>query len=510
MVIGGILAGLVKFTQVSLNAFRGRVEHVISVGKYGVMGKSTEGFFYGGTAASPALLGVGYIIGPRIASFVLAGGLLSWGIITPIVILAAGMPVPVTPEELSEAALIGRTLWGFYKVWGEQVRYIGVGAMVVGGLWTLWTLRTNLTSGIKEAIIGFKGVESAKVKKRTDRDIEYKRVFLAIGSLVIPILILYAWLSKMLAVSAFMAVLLVIVAFIGSAIAGYMAGLLGSSNNPISGVTVAVLLFVSLLMLGFGATGASGMMIVIGMAAVVCCAAAISGDVLQSLACGQMIGATPWKQQVAEIIGVCAAAPILALVVSALHKAYVIGSADLPAPQAFLMGGVVSGVMTGEMLWPYVIAGAILALILIIMDLPVLPVAIGTYLPFYLAVPIFIGGIIRLVVDRIIEKRAPKKEEEISDWEAAIKKIGVTPREKAHRTGLIFAAGLIAGEALMGVICAFLMIGHVSLKVFEVAPSWPGMLIWCYIAFLLGYVVLREFFKAKKDEEKAAETGKEN
>jgi putative OPT family oligopeptide transporter len=469
---------------------------VISVGKYYVMGKSTEGFFYGGTAASPALLGVGYIIGPRIASFVLAGGLLSWGIITPIVILAVGMPP-------------GPWLEGFYTVWGEQVRYIGVGAMVVGGLWTLWTLRTNLTSGIKEAIIGFKGVESAKVKKRTDRDIEYKRVFLAIGSLVIPILILYAWLSKMLAVSAFMAVLLVIVAFIGSAIAGYMAGLLGSSNNPISGVTVAVLLFVSLLMLGFGATGASGMMIVIGMAAVVCCAAAISGDVLQSLACGQMIGATPWKQQVAEIIGVCAAAPILALVVSALHKAYVIGSADLPAPQAFLMGGVVSGVMTGEMLWPYVIAGAILALLLIIMDLPVLPVAIGTYLPLYLAVPIFIGGIIRLVVDRIIEKRALKKEE-ISDWEAAIKKTGVTPREKAHRTGLIFAAGLIAGEALMGVICAFLMIGHVSLKVFEVAPSWPGMLIWCYIAFLLGYVVLREFFKAKKDEEKAAKTGKEN
>lgn len=491
MLIGAVLAAIVKFTQTSLNIFRGKVEQVYSVGKYSIAGKSSEGFFYGGAAASPALLGVGYIIGFRIAAFVFVGGLLGWFIITPLIILATGMP-----EGMS-------SLEGFYSIWGEQVRYIGVGAMVVGGLWTIWRLRRNLTAGIREAIIGIRGGE-VKAKKRTDRDIEYKKVFLAIGFMIVPVFLLYALISSMWALSAFMAILLVMVAFVASAIAGYMAGLLGSSNNPISGVTVAVLLFVSLIMLGLGVTGTEGMIIVIGMAAVVCCAAAISGDVLQSMAAGQMIGATPWKQQMAEMVGIIAAAPILALVIQALDKAYGIGSADLPAPQAFLMAGVVKGVIGQEMLWPYVLAGAVLALALILMDLPVLPVAIGTYLPFNLTVPIFIGGIVRHVIDKKMKGISQESEaEEVSDWELAVKKHGVTAKEKAHRTGLLFTAGLIAGEALMGVIGAFIIIMHVDMRIFEKAPAWPGMLIWGYLAFLIGYIVLREFNKAKAESEKS-------
>lgn len=491
MLIGASLAAIVKFTQTSLNIFRGKVEQVWSVGKYSISGKSSEGFFYGGAAASPALLGVGYIIGFQIAAFVFVGGLLGWFIITPLIILATGMPAGMS------------SLDGFYSVWGEQVRYIGVGAMVVGGLWTIWRLRRNLTAGVKEAIIGIRGGE-VETKKRTDRDIEYKKVFLAIGFMIIPVFLLYALISSMWALSAFMAILLVMVAFVASAIAGYMAGLLGSSNNPISGVTVAVLLFVSLIMLGAGITGTGGMIIVIGMAAVVCCAAAISGDVLQSMAAGQMIGATPWKQQVAEMVGIIAAAPILALVIQALDKAYGIGSADLPAPQAFLMAGVVKGVIGQEMLWPYVLAGAVLALTLILMDLPVLPVAIGTYLPFNLVVPIFIGGIVRHLVDKKMKRASSEnKEEEVSDWELAVKKHGVTAKEKAHRTGLLFTAGLIAGEALMGVIGAFIIIMHIDLKIFDKAPTWPGMLIWGYLAFLIGYIVLREFNKTKAESEKS-------
>ena len=396
-------------------------------------------------------------------------------------------------------------LQGFYLIWGEYVRYIGVGAMVVGGLYTIWKLRNNLIEGIKEAVIGLRGGK-VEAKKRTDTDLEFKKVFLAIGFLTIPIFLIYVWLSEMYAVSAFMSILLILVAFMASAIAGYMAGLLGSSNNPISGVTVAVLLFVSILMLAFGATGTQGMAIVIGMAAVVCCAAAISGDVLQSMAAGQMIGSTPYKQQLAEIFGIIAAAPVLGLVIKALDSAYGIGSVDLPAPQAFLMAGIVRGVIGGEMIWPYVIAGAFLALVLILMDIPVLPVAIGTYLPFSLSIPIFIGGIVRAIVDRMIAKRDssnPGEEEEISDWEMAVRRHGVTPKEKAHRAGLLFTAGLIAGEALMGVIGAFLIIGHIDIKIFEEAPAWPGMLIWGYIAFLIGYIVLREFNKAKAESEES-------
>jgi uncharacterized oligopeptide transporter (OPT) family protein len=161
------------------------------------------------------------------------------------------------------------------------------------------------------------------------------------------------------------------------------------------------------------------------------------------------------------------------------------------------MAGVVRGVLGGEMLWPYVIAGAVLAFMLILMDLPVLPVAIGTYLPFSLTIPIFVGGAVRAGVDRIIEKRSPKEEEAIGDWEMAIRQTGVTPKESARRTGILFTAGLIAGEALMGVIAAFLIIGRIDLQIFDVAPSWPGLLVWGYIAFLIGYLVLREFKKAQ-------------
>ncbi len=490
MLIGATLAGIVKFCQVSLNVFKGKIEYVVNAGKYGVLGKTTEGYFYGGTAASPALLGVGYIIGPKIAAYVFAGGLLGWIIITPLILVSTGLPSGTSPLD------------GFMTVWGEYVRYLGVGAMVVGGLYTIWKLRENLLQGVKEAVIGLRG-GSAGTKKRTDRDLDIKKVFLAIGFLVIPVFLVYAWMSQMYAVSLFMAIFLVLLAFIASAIAGYMAGLLGSSNNPISGVTVAVLLFVSIIMLAFGVTGSSGMEIVIGMAAVVCCGAAISGDVLQSMAAGQMLGATPWKQQVAELIGVSAAAPVLALVVQALDKAYKIGSYDLPAPQAFLMGGIVKGVIGGEMVWPFVIAGAFLALVLILMDIPVLPVAIGIYLPFTLSVPILVGGIVRVVVDRRLKKLSmgEEEEEELSDWEMAIKKTGIKPKEKAHRVGLLFSAGLIAGEALMGVIGAFLIIGHINLGMLKDAPAWPGILVWGYIAFLLGYAVLREYRKAAHEKE---------
>lgn len=487
MLIGATLAGLVKFCQVSLNVFKGRIEYIVNAGKYGVLGKSTEGYFYGGTAASPALLGVGYIIGPRIAAYVFAGGLLGWVIITPLIIVSTGLPAGSS------------ALDGFMLIWSDYVRYLGVGAMVVGGLYTIWKLRENLIHGVKEAVIGLRG-GSVEAKARTDKDLDIKKVFLAIGFMIIPVFLVYAWLSQMYAVSLFMAILLVLLAFVASAIAGYMAGLLGSSNNPISGVTVAVLLFVSIIMLAFGVTGTSGMTIVIGMAAVVCCGAAISGDVLQSMAAGQMLGATPWKQQLAEMFGVIASAPILAIVVQALDKAYHIGSYDLPAPQAFLMGGIVRGVIGGEMVWPFVIAGAFLALVLIIMDIPVLPVAIGIYLPFTLTVPILVGGIVRALVDRKLNKESPEENEEVSDWEMAIRKTGIKPKEKAHRTGLLFSAGLIAGEAIMGVISAFLIIGHINLGLLKEAPSWPGMLIWGYIAFLLGYIVLREFRKASHED----------
>ncbi len=506
LLVGVVVAALFKFGQVALKVVSGTIHSILDIGRYNILGSERTGYLYGGTAASPALLGVGWIIGPKIASFVFVGGLLGWVIIAPLIALAQGLPIPTTAEQIADAIAlgngnysIGEQIWGFFQIWGTQIRYIGVGAMLFGGLWTIWVLRSNLASGLREAIIGIKGGQ-IEAKKRTDQDLNFKLVFLMIGALIIPVFLIYVWISSLWVVSALMAVFAVLFAFIASAIAGYMAGLLGSSNNPISGVTVSVLLITSLILLGFGLGGsvnAYGVAILI--AAVICCAAAISGDVLQSMACGQMIGATPKKQQIAEMIGVIAVAPILAFVIQALDKAYGIGDPlNLPAPQAFLMSGIVQGVLGGEMVWPFVIAGIVLAMVLILIDLPVLPVAIGIYLPFTLSVPIFAGGIVRHFTNKVIERKfGSAEEEEVSDWELAIKQTGVKPKENVIRTGLLLTAGLIAGEALMGVIVAFLIIAGISFAVFDFPPVWPSLLIWIFIAVLLAYIPLRKIIGEK-------------
>jgi len=503
LLVGVFVAAIFKFTQVGMKAVSGTIHGIVNIGRYNIGSGSNPGYIYGGVATSPALLGVGWIIGPRIASFVFVGGLLGWVILAPLIVLATGLPTPPLSDPQIYADVLnlgggnletGKFIWGFFNIWGSYIRYIGVGAMVVGGLYTIFKLRANLASGIKEAIVGIKGGK-VEAKKRTDNDINIKFVFLAIGALTIPVFLVYGMISDNWPVSAFMAVFAILFAFIASAIAGYMAGLLGSSNNPISGVTVSVLLITTLILLGFGLSGTGAFGVAILIAAVICCAAAISGDVLQSMACGQMVGATPRNQQIAEMIGVLAAAPILAFVVQALDKAYHIGSPDLAAPQAFLMAGIVEGVLTGEMVWPFVLAGMVLAFVLILIDLPVLPVAIGIYLPFTLSVPIFSGGIVRHITNKFIERKyGSAEEEEISDWELAIKQTGVRPKEKVIRTGLLLTAGLIAGEALMGVTVAFLIIGGFDLTIFNFPPILPAILIWLFIAALLAYIPLREIF----------------
>jgi putative OPT family oligopeptide transporter len=493
LVLGAVIAALFKFGQLSLNLFRDTIDGMVSIGKYAIFGKEREGWFYGGTTTSPALLAVGWIIGPRIATYVLVGGLIGWVIIAPLLILVNGLPVP-----LEQYAGLGPLIGGFYTLWGEQVRYIGVGTMLIGGLWAVYSIRTNLVESVKEAVVGIR-LGSTKTKKRTDQDLNYKLVFIAIALMAIPIFVLYQLLSGLTGVSLLMAIITIFLAFIASALAGYLTGLVGSSNCPISGVTVTVLLIVSLIMLGLGAAGVEGMAIVIFISAVVCIGGSISGDLLQTMASGQMIGATPKKLQIAMVFGVIAISVVIGIIISVLHQAFTIGSQSLPAPQAFLMKGIVQGILGGNMLWPYVIVGAVLAIVLILIDLPVLPVAIGIYLPFTLSVPIFVGGGIRYMTDGILKKKyGSAEEEELSDWELAIKQTGVTPKEKAIRTGLLFTAGLVAGEALMGVVVAVLIVVGINLSLFQNVPWWPGLLIWAYIGVLLAYIPIREIISNKK------------
>jgi putative OPT family oligopeptide transporter len=485
--IGALIAALFKFGQISLNIFQGTIHGMVSIGKYLIYGESREGWIYGGTVTSPALLGVGWIIGPKIASYVLVGGLIGWIIIAPLILLATGLPTP-GPEFIDLGVHIG----GFYTIWAEQVRYIGVGAMLIGGLWAVYSIRTNLVDSVKEAILGMKA-GAVTTKKRTDQDLSYKLIFVAIGLMVLPVFLLYQWLSGLLAIALIMAILTIFLAFFASALAGYLTGLVGSSNMPISGVTVMILLIVSILMLGFGASGMEGMAIVIFISAVIAIGGSISGDLLQTMASGQMIGATPKKLQISMVFGVVAISLVIGVIIGVLHEAFTIGSPGFPAPQAFLMAGIVDGILGGELLWPYIIAGAVLAFILILINLPVLPVAIGIYLPFTLSVPIFAGGCVRYLTDLLFMKRyGSAEEEEISDWELAIKQTGVKPKEKAIRTGLLFSAGLVAGEALMGVVVAVLVVLGIHLRVFDTIPWWPGLVVFSYIAVLLFYIPIRE------------------
>jgi len=216
------------------------------------------------------------------------------------------------------------------------------------------------------------------------------------------------------------------------------------------------------------------------------------------MASGLMIGATPKKLQISMVFGVVAISAVVGIIIGVLHKAFTIGSRALPAPQAFLMKGIVEGILGGEMLWPFVVAGAVLAFVLILIDLPVLPVAIGIYLPFTLSVPIFVGGGIRYGTDLFLKKRFGSiDEEEISDWELAVKQTDVKPKEKAIRTGLLFTAGLVAGEALMGVVVAVLVVLGIELSLMKTAPWWPGLLIWAYIGILLAYIPIRELIRNK-------------
>jgi putative OPT family oligopeptide transporter len=371
--------------------------------------------------------------------------------------------------------------------------------MLIGGLWAVYSIRTNLVDSVKEAVMGFRKQTGSAQQCRTEQDLNYKLVFLAICAMVIPIFVLYQILSGLLGVSLIMAVLTIFLAFIASALAGYLTGLVGSSNCPISGVTVTILLIVSLLMLGLGVTGSDGMAIVIFISAVVCIGGSISGDLLQTMASGQMIGATPRNLQISMIFGVIAISATIGIVIGVLHQAFTIGSTNLPAPQAFLMKGIVQGILGGNMLWPYVVAGAVLALVLILINLPVLPVAIGIYLPFTLSVPIFLGGGIRYMTDGFLQKTfGGAVEEELSDWELAIKQTNITPKEKAIRTGLLFTAGLVAGEALMGVVVAVLIVLGIQLTVFDIAPWWPGLLVFGFIGALLAYIPIRDVLSEQK------------
>ena len=402
---------------------------------------------YFGSNLSPALLSVGYIVGLNIASLIFIGGLMNWLVAIPICASQVDWPM-VDGAPLAAVDFAG-------KLWEDKTRYIGVGAMLVGGLWTIVQMRSSLFAGIASGLGAYKNLKAdSKEVDRTEKDIPLKWIMILIIASAVPIFLLYQAFVANVAISLPMAVMMLLLGFLFSAVAGYMAGIVGSSNNPISGVTIATVLVSSLLLLllmGRDAPNGPAAAIIIG--SVVCCAAAIAGDNMQDLKAGRIVGATPYKQQIMQIVGTISSALVIAPILMLLLKAYgfaghasAVGDAGLDAPQANLMKAVAEGVFTGNLPWSYIFIGMGVAIVIILIDLhlkkigssfrtPVLAVAIGFYLPFRLAVPIFVGGFISHALKRYYEKRK------------------LSP-EKPMQQGLLFASGLITGEALIGIFMA--------------------------------------------------------
>lgn len=410
---------------------------------------------YFGSNLSPALLSVGYIVGLNIAVLIFIGGAANWLLTIPIVAGLSEWPVYAADHESAGQAM--GALDYAAQLWSTKTRYIGVGGMLVGGLWTIFHMRKNLLSGVTSGLKAYKQLKEGQGGvDRTERDMPMQWIiFMIIGS-VIPLCIVYQHFVQQIHISLVMACVMLVTGFLFAAVAGYMAGLVGSSNNPISGVTISTVLVSALmlvLMMGRAAEGGPVAAVVIG--AVVCCAAAIAGDVMQDLKCGRMVGTTPWKQQVMEMLGTVAAALIIGPVLMLLHRAYGFagmegaGEKALSAPQASLMASVAKGVFQGGLPWGYLFMGMGVAVLIIAMDqylqakqypfrTPVLAVAIGFYLPFQLSVPIFIGGLVSLAVKRYHKQR----------------NTGTQEVEASDRRGLLMASGLITGEALMGIVVA--------------------------------------------------------
>ncbi|MBD3236569.1 MAG: oligopeptide transporter, OPT family [Candidatus Eisenbacteria bacterium] len=490
--LAGIAGAVFKFWQTGLRIFPETFEtaaRIVTRKAAGVAGTvpGVEGggasqgtIAYFGTNLSPALLSVGYIVGINIASLVFIGGALNWLVAIPL--YAAAHPWPAEGGTLTAAAD-----WA-NQIWSSQTRYIGVGAMVVGGLWALLSLRGSIVDGIRSGLQAARGADGPAPgqsggRVRTDRDTPMKWVLWALLISLVPIFLLYLTVIKGVAISLLMAVIMLLAGFLFSAVAAYMAGLVGSSNNPISGVTISTILLSSLLLLVLGVSGDTGPQAAIFIGAVVCCAAAIAGDNMQDLKTGYLVGATPWKQQVMQGIGTVSSALIMAPVLMLLLTAYGFGEPTaehpnpLTAPQATLMASVARGVFERNLPWAMVAIGALVGVVVIALDqiqrargasfrFPVLAVAVGIYLPFELSVPILIGGLISLFTRAILRRRG-----------AAEREIAASARR-----GLLLASGLITGEALVGILMAIPIVVTGSsnvLALFDSFPlgAWPGILL---------------------------------
>ena len=451
-----------------------------------------SGMVLSSPGVSPAYIGVGYIIGPKLASLNFSGGLLAWGLFVPILTYFIG------PTLIPEGAPADDGTWVAMatNVWRYIVRPIAIGGMLVSAGFTLFRMRKSLLTGIKRSIGDVKKAATGEhVSIRTEQDLSFKWIMVGIGAAAIATFFIYNYFAGDVAAALVATVVMIVAGFFFAAVSGYLVGIIGSSNNPISGLTLSTLLVAALLMVALGMKGQAGVAAVLGVAAVVCVAAAVAGEMLQDLKVGHILGGTPWKMQIGDLLGIALAASVMFLPLIVLHEGDIaagkmatppydggFGSRALSAPQASLMALLSQGIVGGQMAWPLIIVGMLLGFGFILMQVksPML-VCVGMYLPLETTFAIFVGGLFKGIVERISAKR---------EHNAAQK-------ARVENNGVLLAAGLIAGEALIGLLFAALAFWEIPLFAFFAEPSFlVSLVVFAVIAYILIQIPVKNAGRA--------------
>jgi putative OPT family oligopeptide transporter len=431
---------------------------------------------WSGPSISPAYFGVGYIIGPELASINFSGSVLAWGLLIPLLIYFLG---PQLETMLPPQTAADTEAWGVLAtgVWRFIVRPIAVGGMLFGSIYTLFRMRKALTEGLSRAFAEFRGSVNPDQAGRTERYMSSKVVLWLIFVVFLFMIGLYTYFSGHVASGLVAAAVMLIVGFFFATVSGYLVGVIGSSNNPISGLTLSTIIVAALLMLALGVSGTGGVLAVLGVAAVVCVSSAVAGELLQDFKVGYILGGTPRSIQIVELIAVVCASLVMYFPLMVLDRGMGgFGSAKLPAPQAGLMAYLAQGIVGGEMAWPLVMVGVLMgfALVLVRVKSPML-VAIGMYLPLGTVFAIFVGGMMRWVTDSMSRRRGHNEAQ----------------RARVDNVGVLAASGLIAGEALMGLVTATFNFLEKPLPQLFASPSyWVGIAVMALIAFVLVHFPL--------------------
>jgi putative OPT family oligopeptide transporter len=487
--------GAVIQTLGQLNFFATSWEKFISFAKSTINLKAAGsvtaqgGMVLSSPGVSPAYIGVGYIIGPKLASLNFSGGLLAWGLFVPMILYFLSPQLISQFQQIHPGQNPANEDWITWStmVWRFIVRPIAIGGMLVSSGFTLYRMRKSLATGIKRSISDVKKAASGEhVVERVDQDLNFKWVMFGIGFAAILTFCIYYYFAQNVFAALVATVVMIIAGFFFAAVSGYLVGIIGSSNNPISGLTLSTLIIAALLMVALGMSGKQGVAAVLGVAAVVCVSSAVAGEMLQDLKVGHILGGTPKRMQIGDLFGVAIAAAVMFLPLLILHQGDInagkmaipqyeggFGSAKLAAPQAGLMALLSQGIVKGEMAWPLIIVGMLMGFGFILMQVksPML-VAVGMYLPLETTFAIFIGGIIK----GIVEKMSAKKNH--NDAQKA----------RVENNGVLLAAGLIAGEALVGLV--FAAFAFFEIPLFTIFSN-PSFLISLVVFAFIGWYLIK-------------------